>query len=293
MSRLRRFAITTCLALLESGCGGQVAAKPANICMQPSDRVIAMAGCDAVLQPLGETDPVKSAAAQAALGPNVIGWTLGEVPSSDKVRAQGAITDDMVARAPALLAEMAKYPNIKWVFVADELGWCDTRTCLYDYLPQLLYKARLARAAGKKVLISMQPGILTQYPDAVVDGINEVDGIVFDIYPSIPFAANFGNCKLNDNPYSSELHCAVERVRRMGFTGAIVYAAQGFKLTSDTDAWLHDQLVLQQETLRSAKTLGADAVVIFGCHRDAYLQRVVPNLVPLCGTNYESLVTPN
>jgi hypothetical protein len=183
--------------------------------------------------------------------------------------------------------------NIKWVFVADELGWCDTRTCLYDYLPQLLYKARLARAAGKKVLISMQPGILTQYPDALVDGINEVDGIVFDIYPSIPYPADFGGCKLNDNPYSTALHCSVERVRRMGFKGAIVYAAQGFKLTSDNDAWLHAHLVLQQETLRSAKTLGADAVVIFGCHRDAYLQRVEPNLVPLCGTAHETLVTIN
>ncbi len=284
-----KHALALAVSILVAGCGAQ--SKPLNICMQPSDRVIAMANCDAVIQPLGETDPIKSAAAQAALGPNVIGWTLGEVPN-EKARAQGAITDDMVARAPALLAEMAKYPNIKWVFVADELGWCDTKTCLYDYLPQLVYKARLARAAGKKVLISMQPGILTQYPDAVVDGINEVDGIVFDIYPSIPYPADFGNCKLNDNPYSTALHCSVERVRRMGFKGAIVYAAQGFKLTTDDDTWLKKQLLLQQETLHNATAYGADAVVVFGCHKDAYLERVEPNLVPLCGTQYEALVTP-
>ena len=287
---MRHILATLAITLL-SACGGQVSAKPLNICMQPSDRVEVMHGCDAVIQPLGETDPAKSAAAQAALGANVIGWLLGEVPN-DKVRPQGAITSSMVARAPALLAEMAKYPNIQWVFVADELGWCDTATCLHDYLPQLAHLAKLSHAAGKKVLISMQPGILTQYPDAPVEGINQIDGIVFDIYPSIPYPADFGNCKYNDNPYSTALYCAIQRVRRMGFTGAIVYAAQGFRLTTDDDAWMRNQLALQQETLRNASNIGADAVVLFGCYRDAYLERVEPNLKPLCGTQYEYLVRP-
>lgn len=277
-------------ALMLSGCGGQ--AKPLNICMQPSDRLIAMANCDATIWPTPELDPAKSASLQAAQGKNVIGWIAGDM-APDKVAAQGAITKSVVARAPALIAEMAKYPNISWIFAQDELGWCDVKTCLYDYLPQLAYIAKLSHAAGKKVLVSIPPGILTLYPDAVANGINEIDGIVFDIYPSIPLPADFGDCTYNANPYSTALHCSVERVRRMGFKGAIVYAAQGFKMNSDDDTWLRKQLILQQETLRNATALGADAVLIFGCNRDAYLERVEPNLVPLCGTFYEPLVTPN
>ena len=37
------------IAILVSGCGGQVSAKPLNVCLQPSDRVVAMTGCDAVI----------------------------------------------------------------------------------------------------------------------------------------------------------------------------------------------------------------------------------------------------
>ena len=285
-------ALILSLSVLLTACGGQPAsAKPLNICMQPTDRIVAMANCDAILWPTPELDPAKSAAMQAAQGPAVIGWIAGDM-APDKVTTQGAITKSVVARAPALIAEMAKYPNIGWIFAQDEIGWCDTKTCLYDYMPQLAYIAKLTHAVGKKVLVSIPPGVLTQYPDTFASGINEIDAIAFDIYPSIPFPADFGGCTFNANPYSTALKCSVERVRRMGYTGAIVYAAQCFKMRADDDTWLRAQLTLQQETLRNATALGADAVLMFGCNSDAYLERFEPNLVPLNGTQYQVLVTP-
>lgn len=290
MNKLLKYsAIASVCALL--GCGGQVTAKPVNICMQPSDRLIAMKDCDATLWPTPEADPVKSAAMQASLGPHIIGWIGGD-NAPDKVTAQAAITKTVMERAPRLLAEMAKYPNIEWVYAQDEVGWCDTQTCLYDYLPQLAELARLTHAAGKKVLVSMPTGVLTQYPDAPAAGINQIDGIVFDIYPSIPLPGDFGNCTYNANPYSTILKCSVERIRRMGFTGAIVLAVQGFRMKSDDPVWLRNQLALQREMIASATALGVDAISVFGCHRDEYIARVVPDLIPLCGTEWEKEVLP-
>lgn len=275
------------LAMALSGCSGQ--AKPLTVCLQPSDRIEVMRGCDAVIQPTPELDPVKSAAAQAALGPVVIGWIGGDM-EPDKVSAQGVITNSIVSRAPALLDAMAAYPNISWVYVADEFGWCDTGHCVYDYIPQLLAITTKAHLVGKKVLISMLPATLAQYPDAPMAGINEIDGIAFDIYPSMMLAADFGACTYSSNPYETMLFCAIQKARRMGFTGQIGYIAQGFKLATDTDATLLPKLQLQHQALDNAGALGVSAVMEWGCHLGAKEQIKEP-IQPLCGTKYEALVT--
>lgn len=283
-------SIVLATAILLSACGGQVSAKPLNVCLQPSDRIVAMKGCDAVIQPTPELDPVKSAAIQAALGPVVIGWIGGDM-APDKVSAQGAITKDIVNRAPELLDAMAQYQNIPWVYVADEFGWCDSGHCVYDYVNQLLTITRKAHSVNKKVLISMLPATLAQYPDAPMDGINEIDGIAFDIYPSMMLAADFGNCTFSSNPYETMLFCAIQKVRRMGFTGQIGYIAQGFRLATDTDADLLPKLQLQRQALENAGALGVTATMSWGCYLGAKEQAREP-IVPLCGTMFESLVTP-
>ena len=285
---------TLAAALLVSGCGGQVSAKPLNVCLQPSDRVVAMTGCDAVIQPTPELDPAKSAAQQSALGPVVIGWIGGdqEGSTSQRVGPHGEITPAILNRAPALLAEMAKYENIQWVYAADEYGHCETN-CLHDSVPKLLTITRMAHAAGKKVLISILPGTLARYPDAPLPGINEVDGIALVIYPSIPFPADFPGCNYPGNPLINVARCSFEKLDRMGFIGKRAIAVQGFRLTTDTDAALLANLKLQRELLDHAGALGVYAVVSWGCHLGAGELRREPNLIPLCGTVYEPLVTPN
>lgn len=276
------------VALVVAGYGSH--AKPINVCLQPSDRIVAMNGCDAVIQPNPELDPVKSAAAQAALGPVVIGWIVGNM-EPDKVSVQSAITNSIVNRAPALLDAMAAYPNISWVYVADEFGWCDDSHCIYDYIPQLLAITNKAHSVGKKVIISMLPGTLAQYPDAPMAGINAIDGIAFDIYPSMMLAADFGNCSYSSNPYETMLFCSVQKLRRMGFTGQIGYIAQGFKLASDTDDVLLPRLQLQRQAMDNAESMGVTAVMNWGCYLGAKEQVKEP-IIPLCGTKYESIVTP-
>lgn len=286
---MRHILITLATVLL-SACGGQVAAKPINICLQPSDRIEVMRSCDAVIQPTPELDPVKSAAQQAALGPAVIGWIGGN--PYEKVSAQGAITPRIMSRAPAYIAAMTQYKNIEWIYGADEFGWCDTQACISEYVPQLLALAGHAHAAKKKILISMLPTTLAMFPDAPLAGINEIDGIAFDIYPSMMLAADFGSCAFSSNPYETMLFCAIQKLRRMGFTGHIGYIAQGFGLRTDTHEQRVQYLLLQQAVMRNASVLGADAVMAWGCHLGAPELAAEPCLVPLCGTQYEPLVEP-
>lgn len=283
-------ATLAALALLLTACGGQASiVKPLSVCLQPSDRVEVLRGCDAVIQPTPELDPVKSAAAQAALGPTVVGWIGGD--PDEKVTAQGAITPRIMSRAVAYINAMAPHQNIGWVYAADEFGWCDGRPCLSEYIPQLLEITKAAHGAGKKVLISVLPGTLAQFPDAPLQGINEIDGIAFDIYPSMMLPADFGSCTYSTNPYETLLFCAIQKLRRMGFTGQIGYIAQGFRLATDDDATLLPKLLLQRELLDRAGALGVTAVMSWGCYLGAKEQAREP-IVPLCGTKYEGLVTP-
>ena len=285
---MRVFILSAVLAL--ASCGGQVAAKPLNICLQPSDRIEVMRNCDAVIQPTPELDPVKSAAQQATLGPNVIGWLGGD--PFEKVTAQGAITPRIMSRAVAYVNAMAPYSNIGWIYAADEFGWCENRHCLAEYTPQLLAIATATHAVGKKVLISVLPGTIAQFPDAQLEGINQIDGISIDIYPSMMLAADFGNCAYSANPYETLLYCSIQKLRRMGFTGQVGYIAQGFALTTDDPATLLTNLKLQRVALDNAGAIGAVATMVWGCHLSAEWIAAEPYLVPLCNTQYEGLVTP-
>lgn len=279
------------LAMALSGCSGQ--AKPLTVCLQPSDRIEVMRGCDAVIQPTPELDPVKSAAQQAALGPVVIGWIGGDQGgTTGKVTSQGAITPAITSRAPALIAAMAAYPNIEAVYAADEYGHCDTSACLYEYAGALLTITQLAHAAGKKVILSVLPGTLAMYPDAPMPGIEQIDGIALVIYPSIPFPAAFAGCNYPGNKLISTAKCSFDKLERMGWNGKRLLAFQGFKLTTDTDADLLANLNLQRELIDQSSALGIYAVASWGCHLGAGELAREPYLVPLCGTQYESLVTP-
>jgi hypothetical protein len=51
-------------------------------------------------------------------------------------------------------------------------------------------------------------------------------------------------------------------------------------------------LAEQRYVMDNAAAMGADALMVFGCHLGAPEIANEPNLVPLCSTQYEALVTP-
>lgn len=276
----KRFqAIAVCALLAIEclvSCGGSAHAKPINVCMQPTDRIIAMAGCDAIMQSTAEPDPVKSVAAQAALGANVILWI-------------GRDRDTAIANYVALINEAKKYSNIKWVYVADEIDLCPTGPCP-GRDGELVHKGtQIAHAAGLQTIATITPSVIMLPGFALPD----VDHISIDVYPSTRDpATNLGGCSFSGNPSEDQFFCASQKLRRLGFTGMVGYVWQGFGLTTDTDASRTAYLLMQRIAIRDASAMGADAVMNWGCYLGPdYLERE-PTLVPLCGTQYEWLVTP-
>lgn len=284
---LKHVLLASSLAL----CGLAVQAKPFNVCLQPSDRIVAMADCDAVIQPTPELDPSKSAKIQSSLGSIVIGWIGGDQEGTiDKVRTQGAITPATMSRAPALIQAMSSYSNIQVVYVADEFGHCDSGDCLYEYIQQLSTLTSLAHAAGKKVLLSVLPGTLAAYPDKVIPGINEIDGIAVVVYASFPFASTYPGCAYTGNPLVSVTKCSFDKLERMGWSGTKALIVQGFALTTETDAQIQANLALQRELVQQADSLNIYALMYWGCYLGQGELRREPTLMPLCGTKYEALL---
>lgn len=280
-------------AILALMCFG-VQAKPWVVCMQPGDQSVPIQGCDAQVMPTPELDASKSAAQQSALSGLVIGWIGGD-PTGSQKRAQrmGEITPSIIGNAPARIAAIAQYRNIGWVYAADEYGHCATGSCLYDYTPQLIQISALSHAAGKHVLISMLPGTIDQYPDQPIAGINDVvDAIAVVVYKSIPYQGIFPGCIVSSNELINQAACSIAKLRRMGFTGYVLLIYQGFALTTESEATIYSNLLLQRELIDNAQAIGFYAEMAWGCRLSAAYVRSEPILRPLCGTSYEGMVTP-
>lgn len=270
------------IALLLTGCGGQVLAKPLNICMQPSDRIVAIKGCDATAQPVHEADPVRSVQRQAQLSGPVVLWA-GR-------KQEWART---VANFPTLISESTKYPGkFPWVYLYDEAGWCDGMFCWFDDEDTVLQGAALAHAVGVKTLITILPDVIL-HPQFRLKNINAFDGISIDVYPSIrPSTPDFGACRFSDNLLENLMYCSAQKLRRLGFTGQIGYIFQGFGLTTDTPEQRTAYLLQQRQAINNASAMGAEVVMSWGCYLGAAELAAEPVLVPLCGTQYEGRVTP-
>lgn len=271
-------AIALALALM--GCGGQ--AKPLNVCLQPSDRLEAMHGCDATVWTINEQDPVKSVALQASIPGPVVLWP-----------GHRRDLKTAVASFPALISEASKYPEkFPYVAIYDEPGWCPTGLCYFDDEDLVLQGIALAHASGIKVIVTILPDVILD-PRFGLKDINAFDGIAIDVYPSIrPTVPDFGRCKWNDNHLANLFYCSAQKLRASGFTGQIGYMAQGFGLKGDTHAHRLQYLTEQRYVMDNASAMGADAQMIFGCRLGVDELRLEPDLVPLCGTEYEGLVTP-
>jgi hypothetical protein len=276
---MRHILAALAISLL-SACGSS--AQPVNVCMQPSDRLEPMRGCDATVWTINEPDPVKSVAMQASVpGPMVL-W-----PGHRRDWARS------VVNFPALITEAAKYPGkFPWVTVYDEPGWCNGQLCYWADEALVMQGVALAHAHGIKTLITVMPDVILD-PRFAIKNINAFDGIAIDVYPSIrPTVPNFGACRWNDNPVANLFYCAAQKLRALGYVGQIGYMPQGFGMVTDTHAHRMEYLTQQRYVMGNAGAMGADAQMVFGCHLGAPELAAEPVLVPLCGTPYESLVTP-
>ncbi len=277
-----RQILTAFIALLLSACGGQVSARPLNICWQPTGELVVIANCDASIQTTLEADPVKSVAQQAQIPGTVILW-LGR----KQEWAQA------LANFPTMINEAKKYPGkFPWGNFYDEPGLCAWGVCEWPEEAQVAQAAAVARAAGIKSLITILPDVILEPRFRLID-INEFDGINIDVYPSMrPTSPNFGACRWSDNHTANLFYCSAQKLRAMGFRGQIGYTYQAFGIVGESYQARIAYLAEQRYVINNAWAMGADAVMAWGCHLGASDRAAEPNLEPLCGTQYEYLVTP-
>lgn len=247
------------------------------VLVQPSDYTVPSWGFAAQIQTTPEPDPVKSVAQQAALGGPVILWV-----GADKQRA--------INNFHTLISEARKYPNIKHVYLFDELFWDNGQFAFGQYEAEVLQGAKLAREAGLKPIVTILPDVILH--DSFKLDVAAFDGIAIDVYPSIrPTQPDLKGCRWG-NPLADLLYCSIQKLRGMGFTGQIGYIYQAFGVTWLTSDQLKSQLALQREVIDAAPSMGVDAVMPWGLYLGADVIAKEPYLYPLAGTNLERLVRP-
>ncbi len=277
MNRLKRFTIAVCLALL-----GQLASTNAHainwpvpaVLVQAADRVVSVAGYVAQIQPIVETDPVRSVQRQRALAGdgcgNVILWP-GVWPHA---------RDNFAA----LLAEGAKHPCVfTHVYLVnrhgDELFWCPTGVCIGSDEALLQQAARMAHAVGLKTICTILPDVILD-PRFALQDISMCDGIAVDAYPSIrPTVPDLGGCRFNDNHIANLYYCSFQKLERMGHKGPEHpkgCLAQAFAVNAEPIESLRAGLALQRQALTHAKALGCDYITPWGLHLSEEARRKEP-----------------
>lgn len=265
------------LALALSGCSGQ--AKPLNVLLQPTDSVVSAAGYDSQIQPIIESDPVKSVSRQAALGGNVILWIGGK-------------SQQTIDNFPALIAESRKYNNFTHVYLYDELFWTPNGIEIGKDEAIVLQGAAIAHQAGLQTIVTILPDVILD-PRFKLASINAFDVISIDVYPSIrPTKPDLNGCAFSANHLENLMYCSAMKLRQMGFAGQVGYIFQGFGLHSEPDAVLTANLALQRSAINNASALGASAVMSWGRYLSPSYIANEPDLFQLAGTKHEPLVTP-
>ncbi len=260
------------------GCGGSGAEptlKKAHI--NPTDAIIATTGYDLQIMVTPDPNPVTSIALQATQAGKLIAW-----PGSTKAIGFGNF--------PAVLAEVAKYPQFTHIYLYDELGLGPAGPEVLDLSDQtaVLAASTQAREQGLKTVVIYFPNAVLN-PAFTLGVVNGVDVIGLDIYPNIypsrPVPAVYGN------KYSDALLACITKLRAMGFTGEIWYVYQAFDLVGNDPVWFQAELVKQRETIDGALGIGAQGIVPWGQYLGAAELAGEPNLIPL--ENTEPLVIPD
>jgi hypothetical protein len=187
----------------------------------------------------------------------------------------------------AIIAEAQRYPGkVTHVYIVDEMNWCGDRVCLGRDDALVNEATQIAHAHGFKTTATITQSVIFapgfKLPNVDVIGIDPY-------YVTMDFNLDMGGCNLSSNVIANQFLCSMQKLRSLGYTGPSVFVGQGFGLTTDTHDYRMSYLRLQAEAYQQ---IAPDAVMSWGCHLGAPELAKEPNLVPLCNTQYESLVTP-
>lgn len=257
------------LAVLLSGCGG--GGYDVRMMVAWDATAPAEAGFDSSTSP-----PALDAAQSIASQLQAPGDLMLQVPGAKEGNYGPAL---------AHLIEATRHPRFKWVYVHDELFWTRERGIVIGHLePQVTEAARYVKAHGLKSAVSILPEVVL-HPDFRLADPGAFDVIGIDVYPSMGVDWNPRGCRYSENLYSTMLHCAIRRLRALGFTGEVWYIYQSFGLHGD--AQLAQRLAMQRITIEEAPLMGVTGLVSWGY---TYSSPAEPELFPLKGTPYDDLV---
>jgi hypothetical protein len=168
--------------------------------------------------------------------------------------------------SPALphLQEAARHKDrIKWVYVFDEMFWSQGHIVIGYLEPQITQAALTVKAHGMKSVISMLAEVILDRA-FVLQNPNAFDVIAIDVYPSGGVGSRSATCAFNDNPYTTMLSCALQKLRGLGYTGQVWYAYQSFGSSRDPDLAQH--LVTQRIAIEHGPYIGITGLISFGYH---------------------------
>jgi len=262
-------------------CGCAASQTPLLACLQPSDRIVAMAGCATSAQPVEDADPVVNVAKQAQIPGNVILY----VGNKDDA--------GIVQRYPLMLAEAKKYPGkFTHVYLIDEMFWCNTGVCIGRYEQEVIDAAKLAHDSGFKTVCTFLPDVILD-PRFSLQNVNMCDGISIDVYPGIrPTTPNLNGCSSGLNYLGDLLLCSIRKLRSMGFVGDTGYIYQAFGFIDRPVQPQIDDMLQQRLVIDNAAAMGVKYMMPYGLYLGAPELSREPILYPLGGTPYEYLVRP-
>lgn len=225
-------------------------------------------------------------------------FTTSDLTPSTSVPAQAAQQGDVIlwpgftkgigfSGFPAMLAEAVNHPNIKYVYVYDEVFWNGTAIQMGLDEVAINQAADQAHAAGLQTVITILPDVILD-PAFAMTAINKFDVISIDVYPTIRPTSTVGNYpNIYPNILSDLLYSSIQRLRQLGFLGRIWYIYQAFGMHSKTDFELTSAFDLQIETLNACEAMGVEGIVPFGFWLGPDEISREPDLFQGYGTGYE------
>lgn len=169
------------------------------------------------------------------------------------------------------LSNAASYPNIKWVYLCDELGYHNGAYDLNQW-QSFTTTAGQIQAAGLKTAVTIIPEVIMQSGFTLGD-FSKFDVIGLDYYPSGGIDPNVFSY-LDRNPAINALKNAINKLRNMGFTKDIWYAYQSYGHSGDPD--LCAKLIQQVEAIRAANGLGITGLVSYGYYDESGTNLTAP-----------------
>lgn len=251
-----------------------------TVFVQASDKLVSAHGYNIQIQPTLPGVPLPSVQEdvlrQSKLGDNVMLWIGGK-------------SQEVIDRFPALIQEAKKYPNIKTVYLYDEMFWTKNGIEIGLQEDEVLAGAKISHEAGLNTAIVMLPEVILS-PKFKLKDINAFDFIGIDVYPSGRADNNTYGCYYSSNIIENLLRCSIDKLTEMGFKGKVGYVYQAFALNSLPLETSLAHAALQRPVIDDSASYGVDVLVPWGMYLGAGEIAEEPFLVPLGGTKYEHLV---